>query len=404
MKRTVLHIDMDAFFASVEQRDNPALEGRPIAVTGQGMRTVIVSPSYQARVFKVKTGMTKYQAQQLCPDIVFVEASPDKYASACRDILEILYKFTPDIEVFSIDEFFLDITGTQHLFGTPEKIAQEIRKDIFDKLKLNASVGISYNKLLAKFASDRAKPNNIFSISKDNIESVFKDAEVSQLCGIGKKTSQRLLAMGILTIGQLKDYGLDKLRRVFGETGTALHMMANGLDDTPVVPIGEEAQAKSIGHSMTFECDTLNPAKLSQYLLNLSDMAAKRLRSSGLSAGCVKLTIRYKSFKTFTRQKALSCATDDTKIIYNHARQILSGIKLQEPVRLLGVTCSMLSECRQAESLFAQDNKKYTLNKVLDSVNERFHSGAVCFASLVGEPKHKKTISPSWRPQGKGHY
>lgn len=404
MKRTVLHIDMDAFFASVEQRDDPALAGRAIAVTGQGARTVIVSPSYEARAFKVKTGMTKHQAQQLCPDIVFVQARPDKYASACSDILKILYRFTPDIEIFSIDEFFLDITGTQHLFGTPVKIARDIRKDIFDKLNLNASVGISCNKLLAKFASDRAKPDNIFCIDKDNMEDIFNDADVSQLCGIGKKTSQRLHAMGIHAIGQLRDYGHDKLRRVFGETGIALYMMANGLDDTPVVPIGEEAPAKSIGHSMTFERDTLNPAELSQHLLNLSDMAAKRLRSSGLSAGCVKLTIRYKSFKTFTRQKALSRATDDTKIIYDHARLILSGIKLKEPVRLLGVTCSMISECRQEESLFAQDNKKYSLNKVLDAVNERFHSGAVCFASLIGKPKNKKTISPSWRPQGKGNY
>jgi DNA polymerase IV len=404
MKKVILHIDMDAFFASVEQRDNPALAGRPIAVIGSNQRTVIVSPSYEARRFGVKTSMTRHQAMLLCPEIVFVTAQSDKYAYACSQILDILQAFTPDIEVYSIDEFFLDITATMHLFGSAKKIAEAIRLNIHDKLGLNASVGVSYNKLLAKFASDMAKPNGIFILDRDNIDDVFEHAKVEQLCGIGKKTCQRLNLMGIQTIGQLRQCSPGMLEKVFGVNGLLLHNMANGVDLMPVIPIGSSDHVKSIGHSMTFQQDTLQAKLLSRYLLELSGMVGARLRRSGLVSGCVRITLRYKSFKTFTVQRALPDRTDDTKKIYHTARSILSDIDLKEPVRLLGVTCSRLCQQSQPESLFEQDNRRYKLNQTMDMINERFECPAVCFASLLGQQEHKKVISPSWQPHGKRNY
>ncbi len=404
MDRTILHIDMDAFFASVEQRDNPSLLERPIAVVGSNARTVLVSPSYEARAYGVKTGMTKYQAKALCPDIVFVVGDTDKYTLACSNIAKILYSFTPDIEIFSIDEFFLDVTDTMHLFGTAEDIARDAKTKIESNLSLSSSIGIAHNKLLAKFASEKAKPGGIYTLKKGDVPDVFRDTKVSELCGIGKKTSEQLNLLGIETLGELSRYSPIQLKRVFGIKGLTLPLMARGIDDSPVIPAGGEEEAKSMGHSITFKQDTSDAKVLSRYLLELAVMVGKRLRRSALSTGTIRLTLRYKSFKTITRQKALISPTDDTKAIYDTARLVLQSIALKEPVRLLGITGSRLCAYSSTNSLFLRDNKRYRINRTLDIINERFNHPALFFASLLDTDKHSKVISPAWRPAGNRNY
>jgi len=403
-ERTILHIDMDAFFASVEQRDDPKLRNRPIAVTGSGKRTVLVSPSYEARAFGVKTGMTRTQARLLCPEIILVRAETQKYTHACNQIIKIVYGFSPDIEVFSIDEFFVDITHTMHLFGAPDEIAGRIQEDVSKRLGLSCSIGIAHNKLLAKLASERRKPCGIYWIRSNKVSSVLDGLKPDVLCGIGAKTKQALEQMGISSLGQLRNYNVAFLRRKFGVNGIKLHFMARGIDDSSVIPMGTEEEAKSMGHSMTLVKDISDMDSLSRHLLSLSDRVGRRLRNAGLSAKTVRLTIRYKSFATFTRQKTLEAHTDDTKALYAAVLSILKAIRLKEPVRLIGVSTAKLVTSEGDMSLFEENKRKYRLNRLLDYVNERFGDSAVSFASLLNTKSHNKVISPAWRPHGTRNY
>jgi len=403
-KEYIIHIDMDAFFASVEQRDDPSLLGKPVAIVGSGARTVIVSPSYEARVYGVKTGMRKPEASRLCPELLFVAAHTHKYTDICSQIVELLYQYTPDIEIYSIDEFFLDMTDTIHLYKDIKSLARDMKLKIKKCLRLNCSIGISYNKLLAKLSSDMAKPNGIKVIKKGNALKVLDKIEVDALCGIGKKTKDHLLEMGISTLGELRRYDTALLTRKFGVNGKRLHLMASGIDESGVIPLGEEEEVKSIGHSTTFSKDTSDASLLHQYLLQLSDMVGRRLRRAELTGKTVRLTVRYKSFYTFTRQKSIPAPTDDTKRIYEIAVAILNSIKLKEPIRLLGVTIGNLSQRTCEGELFRNDMRKYKLNKLLDEVNERHGKSLVSYASLLSAKKHKRVISPAWRPDGNRNY
>ncbi|MFH1868105.1 MAG: DNA polymerase IV [Candidatus Omnitrophota bacterium] len=403
-EKTIMHIDMDAYFASVEQRDNKKLRDKPIAVIGSNSRFVLVSPSYEARAFGVKTGMTKLQAQRLCPDIILIKANTEKYADTCSKLLKLLYAFSPDIEVYSIDEFFIDITHTMHLFGTPEEIAEKIREKIVKEVGLSCSIGISHNKLLAKFASEKRKPGGTFTIEKKDVPSLFEDLAPDELWGIGSKTKEALQGMGIDTLGKLSRSSSAALKRKFGINGIKLHLMSQGIDDSLVVPVGFEEEAKSIGHSMTFPEDTSDTETLKRYLLELCDKVGRRLRRANLYARNIKLTIRYKSFKSFTRQRTLASQTDDTKSFYNAAKFILSSTRLKEPVRLLGVSVGKLTSAGIGGFLFEDGKRKYKLNKLIDLVNEHFGEQTVSFASLLGPKKHERIISPAWRPYGKRNY
>lgn len=404
MDRTILHIDMDAFFASVAQRDNPQLKGKPVAVIGSNARTVIVSPSYEARGFGVKTGMTRQQAKLRCTGIVFVPADNAKYSSICAKIAGILYAFTPDIEVSSIDEFFLDITTSMHLFGTADSVAVSAKTAVKKELGLDCSIGISHNKLLAKLASEKAKPAGICRISRQDVIPLFERTKVGMLCGIGKETCRQLASMGIYKLGQLRECSVDRLKRKFGINGIKLSFIAHGIDNSAVVPFYLEEEAKTMGHSMTFGRDISDMRVLSRQILKLAETVGRRLRKAGLSAGTIKLTIRYKSFKTFTRQRVVAPATDDTKNIYHTARSILENVKRREPIRLLGITGSKLSAPCQSGCLFTQGSKNRDIDKILDHINERFGSPALSFASLLNEDRHSRVISPAWRPVGNRNY
>jgi len=253
MAKIILCVDMDAFFASVEQQVNPELKGKPIAVTGAGERTVITTSSYEARQFGVKTGMTPHEAKKLCPHIIFVVGHNKLYAEICGKLEKICERFTPDIETYSIDEIFLDITGSHHLFGGPEELARTIKKTVKEELGINCTVGMGPNILIAKLASDLAKPDGLRWIQKEMVPSVLESLPVKKLWGIGRHTEEKLRVMGIKTCRELGKASLPLLIKKFGVLGGQLKAMGTGILDRPLETAARDP--KSIGHSRTFSRD-----------------------------------------------------------------------------------------------------------------------------------------------------
>lgn len=394
LKRIILHVDMDAFFASVEERDDHKLKGKPIAVIGTGNRTVVTTSSYAARARGVRTGMNKFQAKAACPELIFVLANHEKYTKASQDIVRILYSFSPNLEVYSIDESFLDITGLEHLFGCPLEIGKKIKGRIYENLKLSCSIGIGPNKLLAKLASAKCKPDGLFWIKEEDVASILKDLPVEELWGIGSHTKDTLNKIGIYTCLQLASANSLLLRKRFGIMGECLKEMGKGVYDSLVEPFGYEPEVKSIGHSMTLEHDVYSLDEISKPILELADMVGRRMRREGFLGRTVTVTIRYNDFHTFSRQKKLGEATDDTRRLYLNALSIIKGLTLEKPIRLLGLSVSNLENRQEEFFLFEQDRRAKSLNKTLDLVNERFGSGALTFAALA-EAKKSSKVSPA---------
>jgi DNA polymerase-4 len=399
-ERVIMHVDMNAFFASVEQQADPALRGKPIAVIGTG-RTVVTTASYEARAFGVKTGMNTWQARQACPQITFVVGDNRKYAATSTRIVAMMRDYTPLVEVFSIDEAFLDITGSLNLFGSAEHIAFLLKARIRHEFGLTCSIGIATNKLLAKLASDMQKPDGLTIIAPEQVTTVLEKLPVTELCGIGKKVAQQLASFGILTCGQLGRYPVDVLKRRFGVNGERLVMMGRGSDDSPVVPPEEEAEVKSVGHSMTLERDVTGRDALAKHLLQLAEMVGRRARRYGVAGKTVHLTIRYGDFSTVGRQQTRSAPTSNSEEIYRDALALLATFDLTRPVRLLGVRVTNLTHHGDQLLLFEKERKAALLAAAMDEANDRFGEFAVTFASVM-ETKKKGThvISPAWRPNG----
>ncbi len=402
--RTIMHIDMDAFFAAVETRDNPSLRNKPIGVIGSNSRTVLVTSSYEARKYGVKTGMNVPQAKRACPNIILVKADHRKYTAACRNILKILDGFSPLIEIFSIDEFFVDATGLTSMFGEPLSMAKKIKKTIKEDTGLTASIGIAPNKLIAKLGSDISKPDGLKEVRPQDVESLLKDLPVEKICGIGRSTKEALNRMNIATCGQLAKTSRHLLTKKFGVVGERLHDMGLGIDDSPVLTFRVEIKEKSMGHSMTLPRDIDKRHEILKHLLRLSDMVGARLRRQDMTGDTVSITIRYKSFRTFSRQKKIEISTNNTQTIYRVATRLLDSQKLREPVRLLGVSVSNLSEAFPVLSLFKEDERSRKLDKAKDTINNIFGSDTIQFASITELKKHDKVISPSWRPTGARRY
>lgn len=396
----ILHIDMNAFFASVEQRANPALRGKAIAVVGSAERTVVTTASYEARAFGVKTGMNKYEAKKLCPSIIFVIGDNRKYVDASVRMLDILKGFSPMVEAYSIDEAFVDITGCLRLFGEPQDIARAMKKRVMDALGLTCSIGIAPNKLLAKLASDMKKPDGLVIIRPEDVAGLLKDLPASDLWGIGPRLTERLAALGVKTCAELGAYPVSILRQKFGIIGERLHFMGQGIYDSPVVPIGEEEEAKSVGHSTTLPADISDKVIINRHLLKLSEMACARARRHGLKGRKVSLTLRYPDFFTFTKQTTLSAPTNDTRVIYNAARGILAAIRLRSAIRLLGVCISGIVKNPRQISLFEDERKREELLSAMDEVNGRFGGFTLTWGSLLESDEQPWVISPSWRPEG----
>jgi DNA polymerase-4 len=401
--RTIIHIDMNAFFASVEQSANPDLRGKPIAVTGKGERCIVLTASYEARAFGVKTGMAVWEAKRCCPALILVVGDNRKYAHTSREIMAMLLDYTPEVEVFSIDEAFMDVTHSLTMFGSPENIAFQLKARIRPRFGITCSIGIAPNKLLAKLASDMQKPDGVTIIREEDVPRVMERLPVKDLCGIGKKTERQLLLMGIRTCGELGRCAEERLTRRFGVIGTRLRLMGQGSDDSPVVAFEEEDEVKSVGHSMTLERDIEARDDILRFLLRLSDMVGSRARRYGVAGRTVTLYVRYADFFTsFGRQTTLGSYINLSGEIYAAALSILDDVQLEQPVRLMGVRLSNLKHRSGQLPLFEDERRKLFATQAMDEVNSRFGSMAVTFGSLVPDRERSGShvISPAWRPAG----
>lgn len=398
--RVIMHLDMNAFFASVEQQTYPELRGKPIAVIGTG-RTVVTTASYEARAFGVKTGMNTWQAKQACPQIIFVVGDNRKYADTSTRIVAMMREFTPLVEVFSIDEAFLDLTGSQTLFGSAERIAYLLKARIRHELGLRCSIGIAPNKLLAKLASDMQKPDGLTIIPPDKVAEVLERMPAKELCGIGSKVSQQLARFGIQTCGELGRFSVPLLRQRFGVIGERLSQMGRGIDDSPVIPTEEEEAVKSVGHSMTLAQDVTGRDALLKYLLQLSEMVGRRARRYGVAGNTVHLTIRYEDFTTVGRQQTRCEPTNQSEAIYRDALNILDTFDLSRPVRLVGVRITNLIHQGSQLPLFEEERRCARRAAAMDAANDRFGDFTVTFGSVLEtEEKGSHVISPAWRPDG----
>ena len=380
--RIILHVDMDAFFISVEQRDDPALRGKPAAVCGSLSRSVVTSATYEARPYGIRAGMSIQEAKKRCPQLILVKGDHSKYTETAARIFSILKDYTPLVEIASIDEAYLDITRSLLLFKSLLSISQSIKDRIREEGQLTCSIGVAPNKLLAKLGSRLKKPDGLTIIGKEEVEKILKDLPVSSLHGIGPKLTEELKSIGIFTCGQLGRFPVPQLTKRFGVIGERLHEMGLGLDDSPVVPLDEEEDAKSISHSVTLEEDTSDPNLLKKVLLQLSERVSRRMRRDGFYGRRVTLTLRYSDFYTFSKQKTLSGWINSGNEIFHHSFGIFESIPHPKPIRLLGVGVSHLKKEWCQLDLFEKREKKDQLLKAMDRVNERFGDWTLTWASL----------------------
>jgi DNA polymerase-4 len=382
--RAILHIDMDAFYASVEEQDRPELKGKPLIVGGTGGRGVVAAASYAVRHFGVRSAMPMREALRRCPQAIVVHPRMARYKEISDQVFAIFRAFTPVVEGLSLDEAFLDVTASRQLHGEPGTIGAEIRRRIQVQTGLTASVGIATNKLLAKIASDLNKPNGMCRIDAGNIREILDPLPIQKLFGVGQKTLPTVLAAGIRTFGDARTAGEAVLWRAFGKHGKAMQDRAAGLDDRPVEPAREE---KSISAEETFDEDIRAPAELRAQLKALADRTASRLRAQKLLAGRVSVKIRRKDFTTYTRQRALEPPTQDTAIVSAAAQALLSAWLASQPgaaVRLLGVGVSDLQVLLQTD-LFSGPlpDAGARLDSAMDGIRDRFGEGLLTRASLL---------------------
>jgi len=351
MLRRILHIDMDAFFASVEQVLDPSLKGKPLVVGGDpNGRGVVCTASYEARAFGVHSAMPLAKAKRLCPDAVFVEGHFDHYRDASEAIMSVLEGVSPKIERVSLDEAYVDITGSLRLFGGSEAIAMKLKRDIRERTGLPASAGAAANKLVAKVASDEAKPDGFLEVPPGGERAFLAPLPVSRLPGVGARTHQMLDELGVHTIGQLAQIPSEALTGIFGQSGYTLRRRARGVDFSPV----EEAPyPKSIGRETTFPEDLFDWEQIESVLYYLMERATYALREQRMETGCVTLKVRYADFKTVTFAKTLPESTDLDMVVYAAVRQLLPKAKVRRArVRLVGVTLSSLIYNQHQLSLF----------------------------------------------------
>jgi nucleotidyltransferase/DNA polymerase involved in DNA repair len=335
----IMHIDMDAFFAAVEQRDNPHYRNKPVIVGADPRgRGVVSTCSYEARKFGIRSAMPIKEAYQRCPQGIFIPPRGERYARVSREIMNILEEYTSLVEPLSLDEAFLDLTGSEALFGPAVEIARQIVARIENEIGLSASVGLAPNKFLAKLASDLQKPKGFVIITHENALLILENLPVSKIWGVGPKTEAQLLEMGIKTIGMLRRMAPDILSARFGEAGEHLYNLANGIDDRPVAT-GEET--KSVGHELTFQTDVEEREFLKGVLLWLTDQVARRLRRYGMKGRTITVKMRDHNFKTITRRTTLSEATDFEETIYREALSLAEQVQWgSRKVRLIGVSVS----------------------------------------------------------------
>ncbi len=400
----ILHVDMDAFYASVEQRDDARLRDRPVVVGGAGDRGVVAAASYQARRFGIHSAMPMVQARRRCPDLVIVPGRFDVYREVSREVMGLLRNVTPWVEPLSLDEAFLDVRGAVRLFGAPDEIARRIRADVRDRLDLPCSVGVGPTKSVAKLLSGRAKPDGVCHWRAEEVVANLRPLPVSALFGAGPRTVERLEAYGFTTIGHIADTDRRTLQRVVGEAvGAHLHQLARGEDPRAVNPT---EPARSLSAEATFEVDVDDPESLRRHLLRLTEKVARRLRRADLAGRTITIKVRFASFETVTRSHTLAEPTDRTQEIAAVARELLDQLRLERArVRLLGVGVSNLADGVGARQLALEvptpvDPRWEQLDRVADEVTERFGGVGVSYASLLDDDDEEGPPAPTREDRG----
>jgi DNA polymerase IV len=382
--RTILHVDMDAFYASVEQRDDPSLRGRPVIVGGTGGRGVVAAASYEVRRYGVHSAMPMREALRRCPDAVCVRPRIGHYADVSKQVFAVFHDFTPLVQGLSLDEAFLDVTAGTGDLGNGEHVAHEIKRRIHERTGLTASVGVAPNKLVAKIASDLRKPDGLVVVRPDEINAVLDPLPIRKLFGLGAKTAPKVEALGIHTLGELRQASAAQLRPIFGRYTERVLQRAAGIDTRPVVPDQDE---KQISAEETFDADIADHARLRAEIVRLGDKVGARLRSRELTASCVTVKIRRKDFTTYSRQRHFEPPSHETRVITSIATELLDAWLAAQPraaLRLLGVGVSDLQPATQLDLFTApQTARNRDLDAAVDRIRERFGRNALARASTL---------------------
>lgn len=375
MERTILHIDMDAFFAAIEVLDHPELRGKPVIVGGVTTnRGVVSTANYEARGFGIHSAMPMFQAREKCPGGVFLKVNMPRYKEMSGKIMRILEDFTPLVEQVSIDEAFLDITGMEGLLGNPEQIARQIKDHVSSETSLTCSIGIAPNKFLAKVASDMHKPDGLMIIQAGEVDTFLASLPIEKIPGVGTRTVETLKHYGIKTAGEITSFSEDQLVKRFGKFGLRLHELCRGHDSSPVVPLRE---MKSISAEETLPYDTNDRNLLSKKLRDHADEVSESLRRHGRIGKTIGIKIKFSDFTAVTRAKTISRATDISQVILLTARRLLEDQPLPKKVRLIGLEVSNLSENAGDAQMHlfpvgADEEREKEVDKAMDEIREKY--------------------------------
>jgi len=386
-EKVIVHVDMDAFFAAIEIRNDPHLKGKPVIVGGDTKyRSVVSTCSYEARKYGVKSAMPMAEAKRLCPEGVIVSGNLNEYVYTSAVLQSIFGKYSPIVEPFSVDEAFLDITGCHKMFGSAENLVKAMKNEIKHDLGLSCSVGISPNKMLAKMASGENKPDGLTFMDKEDFKKIFYPRPVNTLWGIGESTKLALNKIGIFTVEDLAKRDRKELKKFFGENGSGMSDVAHAHDDTEVFSYDDRPLDKSMSHETTLIADISEIEKIYSTLLWLSDKVARRLRLDNYHGRTISVKIRSSDFTTITRDKTLTCPTDQCAIIYETAKKLIPrefGPKTK--VRLLGVRVSNLEKKRGENQLSLVNdlakNKMIANSKTIDILRDKFGESVISYAS-----------------------
>lgn len=379
-QRAIIHVDMDAFYASVECLDNPDLVGKPVVVGGLGPRGVVATASYEARVFGVHSALPMGRARRLCPQAQFIRPHMARYREKSAEVFSIFRDFTPLVEGLSLDEAFLDVSGSLKLFGSPAQIGHEIKQRIQQETGLTASVGLAHNKFLAKLASDVQKPDGLVVVAPDQVAAFLDPMPISRLWGVGKRTAPRLRALGVLTIGQLRRADVSILQPVLGGRAAHFQRLARGEDERPVSPGRPD---KSISHEVTFDQDVLERTELLAELQRQAEAVSRRLRAQGLMASTVVVKIRDPAFHTVTRSRSMRACSNSTQTLYRMARALFEKWREghpKTPLRLLGMGVTGLEAAPadgEGNGDLIDSRVEQNIDRVLDTINQRYGPAGV---------------------------
>jgi len=384
----ILHIDMDAFYASVEQLDNPWLKGRCVIVGGTSSRGVVSAASYEARKFGVRSAMPIFQARQRCPQGVFLSPRMSRYQEVSAEVMAILREFSPLVEPVSIDEAFLDLAGTERLHGSPAELARTLKHRILEAVHLTGSVGVAPNRFLAKVASDFQKPDGLTVVRPDEVAAFIDRLPIGKVPGVGPKTNARLEALGVRFLGEIRKFPEPTLELILGSYGLRLLELSRGIDPTPVTP---HSPAKSVSSECTLEEDTREPTALTRCLLEQADEVAAGLRKEGVKARTVVLKIKHADFKLFTRRTTFTPPTQSSKVLYRHAVRLLQEYRLTQKIRLvgLGATGFVPADAPRQQELFAGEKTSQEgwekVDRTMENIKSRYGDKVIRRATLKEE-------------------